>query len=131
MTSPDERAELLGAVRDLSGTAGIQMPQTCNLVAEEIIATWPTKTMRRIVGKAEAGEVDEAVQARRVIAAKALETLEARWEKGGEGLAVSRVLAPVVVSLIRIWLCSEDARQCLLRVKRKILVDRRSKKNKK
>ena len=119
----DERREMLAAIRELAAIPAGSDTATADLLAEELISTWPTRGMRKMLDKVKPGDIGEAVASARVLAAKAFETLEA---KHGNGNKLRDVLESVVVAVVNVWLSGEHCRKSFLRVKRIINVRRRS-----
>lgn len=130
MADIDERAEMLAAIRELADNAGERWPRSCDILTEEVLAQWPTKTMRSMLARLKPDDLSEIIGAARVLAARAFEILEARWkaDKDLSGKVLREILEPVVVAIVNVWLSSEDSRKMMIRVKRKIVTGRRSRK---
>ncbi len=100
------------AVRKGLGEIGRAAPHACDVVTDETLFWWPSLAMSRIVQQAD----DERIQQRLVntldvVAAKARETLEARW--GDEPTTcqmIAMLCSPVACEIAGQWCESAEHR---------------------
>lgn len=124
--SEKEKQQLYNAVHEIVGEAAQTFGHTCNLITNEVLIVWPNRLMRKLIKTVTEGDATEARAAANVVAAKALENLEAKWltgeiskaEHANSQMVLETLIDPVTVAIINIWFSSEQARDGLARVQR-------------
>lgn len=126
--SEKEKQQLYNAVHEIVGEAAQTFGHTCNLITNEILIVWPNRLMRKLIKTVTEGDATEARAAANVVAAKALENLEAKWltgelspaEEANSQMVLESLIDPVTVAIINIWFGSDKAREGLTRVQRNL-----------
>lgn len=124
--SEKEKQQLYNAVHEIVGEAAETFGHTCNMITNEVLIVWPNRLMRKLIKTVTEGDATEARAAANVVAAKALENLEARWltgeisqaEAANSQMVLESLIDPVTVALINIWFSNEKARDGLARVQK-------------